>query len=83
MNKKTLISSIKEKYPTIENLSDRTWDEVAEAMLHLYDSEWNPIDAMALVFKSISGQIRYEISRGIRMAIDKNGCPLVNDITKK
>ena len=81
MDKETLISSIKEMYPTIDNLSNRTWDEVADAMTRLFDPEWKPIDAMAMVFKSISGQIRHDISEGLRKAIEKNGCPLVKDST--
>ena len=74
MDKEGLIAYTRNRYPEIDNLSDRTWDEVARAMLCLFDADWKPLDAMALVFKSISGQLRRELSEGLRRALEKNGC---------
>lgn len=68
MTKEELIVQIQNKYPEIDNLSPRTWDEVAGAMMHLFDSDWKPEDAMADVFLSVSGQIRHDVSEGVRRA---------------
>ena len=68
MEKNLLIQNLKTK-AGIDNLSDRTYDEVATSMLPLFaddekitDESWNlPIQ----ILKSMSGQLRHEVAEGI------------------
>lgn len=72
MTKKEIIQKVRTSHPEINNLSERTWDEVANALSSLYDSECSPVDAMASIFKSISGQIRHEISEAVNEIAKKS-----------
>lgn len=68
MEKDILIQNLKTK-AGIDNLSDRTYDEVATAMLPLFadddkitDDSWTvPVQML----KSMSGQLRHEVAEGI------------------
>ena len=66
-----LISEVQSRHPEIDNLSDRTWDEVSDTLLSLTDGDLSLSDAAAGVFKSISGQLRHEISKGLHRAMEK------------
>ena len=68
MEKNLLIQNLKSK-AGIDNLSDRTFDEIATAYLPMFaddekitDETWNlPVT----VLKSMSGQLRHEVAEGI------------------
>jgi hypothetical protein len=68
MEKNLLIQNLKSK-AGIDNLSDRTYDEVATVLLPQFaddekitDESWNlPIQML----KSMSGQLRHEVADGI------------------
>ena len=63
-----IITEIKKAYPGIDNLSERTWIEVTQAIMPLMVnySDSDKIEAAAKVFKSISGQLRYDNSKKIK-----------------
>ncbi len=72
MEKQEIISRVKESCPNIDNLSDRTWCEVAEALERITSPNADLKDSIIMVFKSISGQIRHEISEQLEIAMKKN-----------
>lgn len=66
MEKENIIKMVRNACPGIDNLSDRTWDEVAEAIVSLMYREADMKESIIKLFKSISGQIRHDVSEHIR-----------------
>ena len=57
--------------PGIDNLSQRTWEDVSEALESIVYRDSDMKDAIIKVFKTISGQLRHEVSEGLRKALEK------------
>ena len=71
MDNELLICHIRNAHPEIDNLSERTWNEVTDAIVSIVNNNSQLEEAAAIVFRSISGQIRHEISCGLKKAIRK------------
>lgn len=70
MEKDNIIRMVKSTCPGINNLSDRTWNEVADALVGIIYREADMKECIVKLFKSISGQIRYDVSSQIKKVID-------------
>lgn len=71
MEKGNIINYVKGAYPGIDNLSERTWNEVAESLESIIFRDADMKDSIAKIFKTISGQIRHDVSEGLRLALEK------------
>ena len=66
MEKQNIINFVKGTCPQIDNLSERTWDEVAEALESIIFRDTAMKEAIIKVFKTISGQIRHDVSEQLK-----------------
>lgn len=71
MDKDSIIRMVQGQCPEIDNLSQRTWEDVSEALECIIFRDENMKESIIKVFKTISGQLRREVSEGLRKALDK------------
>lgn len=71
MDKDSIIRMVQGSCPGINNLSQRTWEDVSEALESIIYRDSDMKDAIIKVFKTISGQLRHEVSEGLRKALEK------------
>ena len=71
MEKEIIIKMVQSSRPSIDNLSDRTWSEVAEALTSVMHPDADMKESICKVFKTISGQIRHDVSEQLKKALLK------------
>lgn len=71
MEKEKIINFVKGAYPGINNLSERTWNDVAQSLESIIFRDAEMKESIARIFKTISGQIRHDVAEGLRMAKEK------------
>lgn len=80
MEKENIINYVKGAYPGIDNLSERTWNEVAESLESIIFRDADMKESIAKIFNTISGQIRHDVSEQLRKALEKNeATEIIND----
>jgi len=72
MDKNSIIKMVQGSCPNIDNLSDRTWEEIAESLECIIFRDENMKEAIIKVFKTVSGQIRHDVSDQLRKALEKH-----------
>ena len=72
MEKQNIINFVKGAYPGIDNLSERTWNEVAQSLESVIFRDAEMKESIAKIFKTISGQIRHDVAEGLRKAKEED-----------
>jgi hypothetical protein len=71
MDKNSIIKMVQGSCPGINNLSQRTWEDISEALECIIFRDEDLKGSIIKVFRTISGQIRHDVSEGLRLALEK------------